>query len=74
MMALVGRHRRETGRCRRCGRTIRLTVQGQLFLHGDRDPVWTKEAKSPALGDHCPGGMTRDYEVVTAAGVKAGAP
>jgi hypothetical protein len=72
-MALFGRRRRASGRCRRCGRVILLTTQGQLFLHGDRDPVWAKGAKSPDLGDHCPGGMTRDYDPVAAADAKAGA-
>jgi hypothetical protein len=71
-MALFGRRRRESGRCRRCGRVLLLTTQGKLFLHGDRDPVWAKGAKSPDLGEHCPGGMTRDYERLTAEGVKAG--
>lgn len=58
---------RRRGRCRRCGRVLVLTVNGKLFLHGDRDPVWSKRAQTPNLGAHCPGGMTTEFDSPDAA-------
>ena len=58
---------RSRGRCRRCQRVVLLARSGTLFLHGDRDPAWSKRAQTPTLGAHCPGGMTTEFDPCNAA-------
>lgn len=67
---MIPPRRRGKGKCAQCGRTVLLTVQGKLFLHTDRG--WRSGPKGATeVGDHCPGGMTTDFDPVVGDAVKA---